>query len=363
MAAEERVRNQLSRALLRNLKGNNEDNKPVPDEPESSKYMPKSAGRIQKLIAASADKAPPALVPYIKKLEPVLAMFIWVLAQLAPLFGLIFSMVESFLDICPPDLVQSVVGLIVCFFGGFFPTTIAASEAWVQAGGNAAQESLMTLINELKQLKSENDKDDELDEDGDGIADVDQITGTQLMQRKLNMFLMKTHPKLLNDSMVGVYMGWLGVVATLKLQFAKTIALGSAIGEILKRPFEWVLVPVLVRVMPEDYHPWIEVIINTICKSIAISIAWTIQRIISAFHSAIRGGLMFGRGIISYLHNAGWLSYDHEESIIDEIIGWSTAAAGFYVQFQLRFSLPFILNIILWPFTVIEWYIVWTISE
>ena len=39
--------------------------------------------------------------------------------------------------------------------------------------------------------------------------------------------------------------------------------------------------------------------------SIAISIAWYVQRIISAFHSAIRGGLMCSRGVLAELNSRG----------------------------------------------------------
>jgi hypothetical protein len=34
----------------------------------------------------------------------------------------------------------------------------------------------------------------------------------------------------------GLYTGWIGVVAVLKIQFAKTIALGSAIGDFIYPP-------------------------------------------------------------------------------------------------------------------------------
>merc|ERR1740124_2090771 len=40
--------------------------------------------RFQKLISASSSSAPPALVPYIKKCEPVLAVTIWFFLQNHP---------------------------------------------------------------------------------------------------------------------------------------------------------------------------------------------------------------------------------------------------------------------------------------
>merc|ERR1712216_109775 len=137
-----------------------------------------------------------------------------------------------------------------------------------------------------------------------------------------------------------------GVLVVLKVQFAKTIALGAAIGNFINKPISAVATPILVHTVPKDYHKWIPTVIGYTCKSIAISIAWYVQRIISAFHSAIRGGLMFSRGILAYLNKRGIITFDEDESYLDEILGWSLAALGFYFQFRLNFSVPFPLGLL-----------------
>ena len=57
------------------------------------------------------------------------------------------------------------------------------------------------------------------------------------------------------------------------------------------------------------------------------------------------------------------IKFNEEESYLDEIIGWIVAAIGIYFQIRLGFSLPFPLNIILFPFSFVENTIVWCISE
>ena len=52
---------------------------------------------------------------------------------------------------------------------------IAALEAWQQSGGETAKENVKLLYNEAKKVAEESAKDDEKDEDGDGIADVNQV--------------------------------------------------------------------------------------------------------------------------------------------------------------------------------------------
>jgi len=348
---------------LRNRKGSSEvageEKKPVVN---IEKYMPEEAKRVQKLIHEASKSAPPWLVPYVQKLEPVLALVAWAIGKLIPIYIWLWDKVELFLSICPPSLLESIIGLVMCFFGGFFPTLIAAVESWNMSGGSAARESLQYCYEEFKHVRSVNEQDDKKDDDNDGIADVKQISGKELFQRKGHLVLTAIDPNKFTDAICGVYTGWIGVVACLKIEFAKTIALGAAIGDTLRKPAGYVAVPILTHLLPADYHKWIDVIISYTIKSIAITIAWTIQRVISAFHSAIRGGLMFARGLIKYLNEKGYLPVDND-SYADEVLGFATAAAGFYVQFSLRFSLPWILSILLWPLTWSEWYIVWTISE
>ena len=49
-----------------------------------------------------------------------------------------------------------------------------------------------------------------------------------------------------------------------------------SIGDKLRPIATKFLTPVLVHVLPGDYHGWIVVIINWICKAVAISIAWCV---------------------------------------------------------------------------------------
>jgi len=360
---------------LRQRKKVETQNEPVAiDEAQVPNFMPAEAARIQKLLHANVGAAPLKLRPYIVKVEPFLALLAWILMKTIPLYMYVFEKVEEFFQVVPADLVQALFGLTICFFGGFFPTLIAAGEAWVQSGGDDCRRSLGIIMQQLKQVKAANQLDDAKDDDGDGIADVNQISGSELAKRKGHLVLTTVNPAELQNAIVSVYQGWIGVVAVLKLEFAKTIALGAAIGEMIKKPASQFARPVLEHVMPDDYHPWIEVLINTVCKSFAISVAWTIQRVISAAHSAIRGGLLFTRGIMSWAEKngyaekylkmlGGFISLNHEDTYVDEVLGWGSAALGFYTQFMFRFSLPWVFSWLLWPASIAEWYIVWTISE
>lgn len=75
--------------------------------------------------------------------------------------------------------------------------------------------------------------DDQVDEDGDGIADVDQIDSKALLMRKTNLALTKVDPGKIDKAMGGLYLSWIAIIATLKVQFARTITLALSIADML----------------------------------------------------------------------------------------------------------------------------------
>ena len=135
-----------------------------------------------------------------------------------------------------------------------------------------------------------------------------------------------------------VLLGFLAVCATLKLQFAKSIALGSAIASILNPPSNRYLLPFLNVILPVEYRKWAQPIIDYVIHSIAISLAWYLQRIISAFHSALRGGNIFGKNIIQYLNEMKIIDFNDNDTLIDEYMGYAIAVIGFIFQFTFGFN-------------------------
>jgi len=139
--------------------------------------------------------------------------------------------------------------------------------------------------------------------------------------------------------------------------------LGQAIGSVVEKPANRYAVPILHALLPEDYKKWAQPLISYGVKSIAISIAWFVQRIISSVHSAIRGGHMFSKNVLDYLNKMGYLQIKNEDTYLDEIVGYAVAVIGLWFQLSLRFSLPFPLNILLLPMRFLEWWLIWVVSK
>jgi len=212
-------------------------------------------------------------------------------------------------------------------------------------------------------------KDDDLDSDNDGVKDVKELSGSELMARKFKLVLRKMNPEKVDDALASLYKVWLSVVAVLSIQFARTIALALTIADCLEKPTNRFVAPVVKLAIPKDYGKWVPVVLSWITKSIAMSFAFYVQSIVSAAASALSGGLFMARSLYNFwvehrLFSFGMIAPEnHEDTYIDEILSYAFAGTGFYMQFRSGFSLPSPLNWILWPFQLAEYYIRWSITR
>ena len=58
----------------------------------------------------------------------------------------------------------------------------------------------------------------------------------------------------------------------------------------------------------------------------------------------------------------GYYTVDPKNSQVDEMLGYVVTAAGLWFQLRSGFSLPFPLNVLLLPFTMLEWWLMWMLN-
>eukprot|EP01123_Difflugia_compressa_P010314 TRINITY_DN3749_c0_g1_i1.p1 TRINITY_DN3749_c0_g1~~TRINITY_DN3749_c0_g1_i1.p1 ORF type:complete len:334 (-),score=64.72 TRINITY_DN3749_c0_g1_i1:93-1094(-) len=261
----------------------------------------------------------------------------------------------------PEEFLPLITGLVIAFFGGHYFTLFAAIEAYRLCGWEQTKDCLMELYKNYLVVYAENEKDNQVDDNNDGIPDVQQIGQQELMTRKISLILKSLDPPKVTSALSGIWMGFLGVVAVLRLKFAQTIALGATIGGIFENVARPILTPILERTIPETHQKWNPVIISYACKSAGVSIAWLIQRVISAFYSSIKGAQMFSKGLALFFSRMGLVAWQ-EGTVGYFVVVGMVAWTGFAWQLQSGFSLPFPLNVILFPFTVLEWFVTWMVA-
>jgi len=258
----------------------------------------------------------------------------------------------------PEDMAPAAAGAVMLFFGGSFVTTIAAVEAFRITGYTPTLEAVKQLHSSYVAAVEANKKDDEVDADGDGVADVKQISAEQLAVRKLALLAKTLDPAKLEEALGAIAAGLVAVVATLRARFAKTVTLGLTLSDNLA---DNVVVPHLrpaaLGVLPPEYHKWCDAMLRYACRFVGVSLAWMAQRVISAFHAAARGAQLLVSGAAAYGERHG---YVNKGAVVPGTTGYNAtvaalAAAGFWWQLRAGFALPFPFNLVLLPARLLEW--------
>jgi len=263
----------------------------------------------------------------------------------------------------PEEEISLLIGCIICFFGGVYPTFFAAITAAKHGGISVLTKALGELADEAIIIINESKKDDKVDADNDGIADVKQISIDAYILRKAKLVGQKMNPKKVDHALSAMYKVWLSVMAVLAVQFAKTVALSVSISEFLQKPVDRFLSPVIQIVVPDEYDKWVPILLNWAAKCIAMSIAWYIQAIIYAATSAMTGSVIATRALLLILKKKGFnVPEDLNDTSVDEIMGYCVAFLGFYFQFKMNFSVPFPFNVLLFPLEIAEYYIRWMVT-
>jgi len=262
----------------------------------------------------------------------------------------------------PEEYAIMVFGLVLAFFGGNFVALIAAAEAFKMCGWETTKRCLLALYDDYKIVKEVSDKDDLVDENHDGIADVLQINKRELATRKIKLVLKSCNPDVISEALFGLNTAVLASIATLRAEFAYTITLGATIGTIVGRIVHTVTYPFLKQIIPIEYQKWISPLIKYSCRGFGITIAWWLQTLSSAVHSALRGGEQFTKGLVLFLARNHYSVTVTEGSYLFAAIMYFVALTGFYWQLSTGFVLVFPLNFLLFPFTLAEMFVRYLIS-
>ncbi|KNC79164.1 hypothetical protein SARC_08428 [Sphaeroforma arctica JP610] len=121
----------------------------------------------------------------------------------------------------PTELLPAIIGLVLVFYGGHFMLTVSAVEAFRMIGYQDVKEALIVFHKNWKAIQVANQKDNTIDADGDGIADVEQITAKEKTSRKMLLVLRTIDPAEVQKAYHACLMSWGAIIVTLKMNFAE----------------------------------------------------------------------------------------------------------------------------------------------
>jgi hypothetical protein len=114
-------------------------------------------------------------------------------------------------------------------------TLLAAAEAAHLFGSDKIVVAFKQLALEWRKAHKAFERDGLLDDNRDGIPDVNQLGVQDLAIRRFTVLCRSADPENVSMALEGLTQASLAVLATLRVQFAKAITLGTAIGDVLHR--------------------------------------------------------------------------------------------------------------------------------
>lgn len=391
--------------------------------PESSRML-----RFVEAAAEGAGQIDPKSREYVMAARPCLDATMRIMSVIVAIYIALYTLLYKLYLRLPTNAIAMVFGCALCFFGGTYFASVAAIEAFRLFGWESLTANLAVVAEQAHLVAKASDEDDKLDEDADGVADVDALATRELLNRKtlLAMTTIK-EPERLLEAWSQLWTAYVAVLATLHLEFARTTALALAIVEMVKFPILRLLLQPLMEALGPATKHWGKTIIEVRDRTtpapspahtrgrklvattfaafqwaeqaawarrlvsgtphparrhsppvpaprlqvtlniIAILLAWYFQAVISGFYSAIRGGKLFAEGFFALLVQFGLIQrlpcfkdgFDPDQSYMDELIGYSLAASGFLFQLTRGFVLPFPFDLLLFPLTLVEYFLRW----
>jgi hypothetical protein len=112
-------------------------------------------------------------------------------------------------------------------------TLLAAGEAAHLFGSDKIMVAIGRLASEWQNAHRAFERDGNIDENRDGIPDIQQLDVHDLALRRFTVLCRSADPENISMALEGLTQASLAILATLRIQFAKAITLGTAIGDIL----------------------------------------------------------------------------------------------------------------------------------
>jgi hypothetical protein len=324
------------------------------------KAQKKEESMVAVAMDDAANRAPAKYAPYIRQAKPAVVAIANGIDVAWPYVVKAYDAIMNFWEMLQPYNPQQffplLLGIALCFFGGSYLTLVAAAEAVRLSVWDKLSKSLSVLYDNYKKAAAESKKDDDIDADGDGVADVKQITKKELLSRKIYVILRSIDPQQSTEALATVWAGFLAVLATVRIKFAQCFTLGAAIGDMVGANLGDKIEPKINKLLPPELAKWSQPATDYIFKALGVFIAFFLSTIIGAFHSSIRGGQLIVSNCIILAKKYGHLdaAYDEHSKHVS-LISSGVAIFGFFWQLKNGFGVPFPLNILFLPATIMEY--------
>eukprot|EP01083_Nonionella_stella_P269898 913537_1 len=220
------------------------------------------------------------------------------------------------------------IGIALLFFGGSFAVTIclypctqdislprhctqittACYMAIQLSGWEQIERSSICLLTSyqksIKALEQDNAAMEFIDVDRDGHISVSDLVLISLkaifgspedrafVLAKLKLIVVGVDPTEIMNAFQGLWQTAIAVMLTIRHQFARNIALGVSMGKIMAKSVLKHCKPLITKYSDDDTEKWWIFVIESFCRLFGIYLAFTLERGLYAFNSALKGSQM-----------------------------------------------------------------------
>ena len=155
--------------------------------------------------------------------------------------------------------------------------------------------------------------------------------------------------------------GVLAAIAAVRVEFGRILTLGTAVGNVAFNMAEEFVVPQLEELLPAEYEQWAAPTIKYAINFVVLVLSYCLFRILAVLHATLRGSQMAAHGLLRYLvrNNMAPQLVDSmkkaQSGVVFDGVVAAIALLGFVFQWYFEFDLPFPLNWLLMPLTIVEY--------
>eukprot|EP01084_Bolivina_argentea_P206198 352093_1 len=352
--------------------------------------MAEQNAKSSKDVANGPNPSSDQLKEFFGSMQPIIEKLIDVYAQLAPYIDIAKVYVNQgwetvqpyYNQYWSPAFIEIFIGFTLLFYGGIFAMSIACYMAVQLSGWDTIKRSWTILKRNYSEGMDAFEKDPNakkfFDKDGDGQVSAQEIgsatkvlfTGTadqkQAVLLNLRCVFVAVDPQEVMKGVGGLWTTAIAVIATLRSGFAKDIALGVSLGEIGSKQISKYAKPMIAKRFDDDMKKWADFLIDAVCRAFGVSLALILMRVVSSFHSAVKGGQIIARHVFKFMTNKQLYTAQQADAINAEgttvfmVLQYGLAAMGWYWQLSSGFTLnSWILRLILLPFSFCELILTW----
>jgi hypothetical protein len=238
---------------------------------------------------------------------------------------------------------------------------VAAYEAYQLCGGVAASAACATVAAQVRTCLDASAAED-AKEGGAGAKGAAAPAPAVLLRRKALLVARMADPEALSAACGALLVTYLGVLAAIKLRFARTLALATAIAEGLHPVVQRHALPALDAAVSPELRKWNGPGLSLALKVLVMMAALSMEMALAAMHSALMGGALAARHGLALLVQHGLLKRAAVDDKVVQVLALGLATAGVLSQAGAGFSVPFPLSLLTWPADLAEWALRWQLA-